>query len=31
MSGRLKMKSARFTVGYAKNDYRLATDLPAGM
>jgi len=31
MSGRLIMKRARLAVGYAKNDYGLAPDLPAGV
>jgi len=30
MSGRLKMKRARLAVGYARGDYRLTSDLPAG-
>jgi len=31
MSGRLKMKRARLAVIYAKDDYWLASDLPAGV
>jgi len=31
MSGRLKMKRGRLAVGYAKDDYWLASDLPAGV
>jgi len=31
MSSRLKTKRARLAVGYAKDDYRLAPDLPAGV
>jgi len=30
MSGTLEMKRARLDVDYAKNDYWLASDLPAG-
>jgi len=31
MSGRLKIKHARLAVGYAKDDYWLASDLSAGV
>jgi len=31
MSGRLKMKRAWLAVGYAKDDYWLASDLPEGV
>jgi len=31
MSGRLKMKRAGLAVGYAKNCYWFASDLPAGV
>jgi len=31
MSGRLEMKRARLAVGYAKDDYWLASDMPAGV
>jgi len=31
MSGRLKMKRAKLAAGYGKDDYWLASDLPAGV
>jgi len=31
MSGRLKINWGRLAVGYAKDDYWLASDLPAGV
>jgi len=31
MSGRLKMKRAKLAVHYAKDDYWLESDLPAGV
>ena len=31
MSGKLTMKRARLAVGNAKDDYWLASDLPAGV
>jgi len=31
MSGRLKVKRVRLAVGYAKDDYWLESDMPAGV
>jgi len=31
MSSRLETKCARLAVGYTKDDYRFAPDLPAGV